>query len=63
MDIADLIQAIQETDNVALKTIYQNLLEGSKNHLRAFMALMQQQGIGYEAQFIEQSLFDAILEF
>jgi len=39
---------------------YQSLLEGSKNHLRSFIGLLQQQGVSYDPQFISQELFDAI---
>jgi len=60
-DILDLMNAIKGTKNLALKTTYQNLLEGSKNHLRAFVGLLKNQGIGYNPQFISQDLFDAIL--
>lgn len=63
MDIADLINAIDETDNIGLKTTYQSLLEGSKNHLRAFNRLMLKQGITYEPVYISQKLFDAIINF
>jgi hypothetical protein len=40
MDIRDLLDAIADTDEAALKTTYQNLLEGSKSHLRAFVKLL-----------------------
>jgi len=60
-DILDLMNAIKGTKNLALKTTYQNLLEGSKNHLRAFVGLLKNQGIEYNPQFISQELFDAIL--
>jgi hypothetical protein len=35
-DIADLEQALAETDNADLEQLYGNLLRGSQNHLRAF---------------------------
>ncbi|UOA08658.1 DUF2202 domain-containing protein [Methylobacter sp. S3L5C] len=60
-DILDLMNAIAATKNLALKTTYQNLLEGSKNHLRAFVGLLKNQGLKYTPQFISQELFDAIL--
>ena len=53
--------AIEATSNLALKTTYENLLEGSKNHLCAFAGLLQNQGIEYNPQYIDQALFDAIL--
>ena len=61
MDIRDLLDAIASTNNLGLQATYQNLLEGSKNHLRAFVGLLQNQGVDYEPQYIDQELFDAIL--
>lgn len=61
MDIRDLQAAIEATDIAALKTTYQNLLEGSKNHLRAFVELLQDLGVGYEPKAIDPVLFDAIV--
>lgn len=61
MDIRDLSAAIKATNNLALKTTYQNLLEGSKKHLSAFVGKLQQQKITYKPKYISQALFDAIL--
>jgi hypothetical protein len=36
MDIKDLIERIEQTDNPDIKTVYENLKRGSENHLRAF---------------------------
>lgn len=63
MDIQDLMAAIEETDKLSLQTTYQNLLEGSKNHLRAFVGLLEQQGVTYQPDYIDQDLFDAIINF
>jgi len=62
MDIRDLQLAIEATNNLGLKITYQNLMEGSKNHLRAFVGQLRKQGLDYSPQYIEQALFDAILE-
>jgi len=61
LDIYDLKVAIEATNNVALKTTYESLLEGSKNHLRSFIGLLQQQGEDYKPQYIDEVLFDAII--
>ena len=61
MDIKDLLDAIASTNNLGLQATYQNLLEGSKNHLRTFVGLLQKQGVDYEPQYIDQDMFDAIL--
>jgi hypothetical protein len=62
VDIQDLMNALAHTNNLALKTTYENLLEGSKNYLHAFVGLLQKQGIKYRPQYKDQDLFDAILE-
>ena len=36
MDIKDLIERIEQTDNPDIKLVYENLKQGSENHLRAF---------------------------
>ncbi len=36
LDIKDLIERIEQTDNPDIKSIYENLKRGSENHLRAF---------------------------
>lgn len=61
VDIDDLRNAIDETDNEDLQTIYGNLLRGSRNHLRAFAGEIERQGAVYEAQFLEQDDVDDIL--
>lgn len=36
MDIKDLIERIELTDNPDIKAVYENLKQGSENHLKAF---------------------------
>jgi len=61
VDIRDLQIAIENTDISYLKTTYGNLLEGSKNHLRAFVRQLDQAGVTYEPQFIDPVLYEAII--
>jgi hypothetical protein len=61
MDIADLLAALAATTNPALQTTYQNLLAGSKNHLRAFASRLQALGQEYTPQCIDPVLFDAVV--
>jgi len=63
MDIRDLMAAIEATNNLELKITYQNLLEGSKHHLRAFVRLLKNNGFEYSPEYIDQALYEAILEF
>lgn len=61
MDIADLLAAVETTDNPDLKMTYGNLLAGSKNHLRIFVGLLRSLGADYTPQYIDPVLFDAIM--
>lgn len=36
IDIKDLTERIEQTDNPDIKSVYENLKQGSENHLRAF---------------------------
>ena len=36
IDIKDLVERIEQTDNPDIKAVYENLKQGSENHLRAF---------------------------
>jgi len=61
LDIADLEIAIAETDKPDLRRVYSNLLRGSENHLRAFVAWLAGQDETYTPQFISQERFDEII--
>ncbi len=61
-DIADLQRAIAETVNEDIATLYQNLLKGSRNHLRAFDELLAANGVDYAATMLTQAEYDAIAD-
>ncbi len=61
MDIADLLAAIESTNHPILKRTYENLLEGSKNHLRAFVGALRSAGADYTPTHIDPLLFATIL--
>lgn len=48
-DIADIAKAMTETDQPDILRVYENLLSGSRNHLRAFVAAIEASGIPYTA--------------
>lgn len=62
MDIRDLRLAIEVTDEPPLLGAYTNLLAGSRNHLRAFVAHITALGVDYVAQVLDQADVDAIIE-
>ncbi len=61
VDIFDLLNDLEETDNLDIQTVFQNLMKGSRNHLRAFNSLLVANGVTYAPQFISQDLFDSII--
>jgi hypothetical protein len=62
IDILDLQEALDETENPDIQRVYQNLLRGSENHLRAFTStLLQQTGETYQPQYLDVSAYDGIL--
>ncbi|SDX14391.1 DUF2202 domain-containing protein [Thiocapsa roseopersicina] len=62
VDIEDLQLAIEETDNADLQNAYENLMRGSRNHLRAFVAEIERAGVVYEAQHLDPAIVDVILD-
>jgi len=61
IDMVDIQHAIDVTTHLDVVTAYQNLLEGSKNHLRAYVRALSAQGFDYAPQYLSQQLFDAIM--
>ena len=61
ISILDLREYRAETDDEDLQMVYENLLRASRNHLRVFTTLLQQQGETYENKYLSQDLFDEIV--
>ena len=61
MDIHDLQQMLGRTDNTDLKIVYQNLMKGSRNHLRAFHRQLVKYDLSYTPQYITQAEYDEIV--
>jgi hypothetical protein len=61
IDMVDIQHAIDVTNHIDVVVAYQNLLEGSKSHLRAYVNTLAKQGDIYVPQYINQELFDAIM--
>ena len=55
-DIKDLQEAIAEasqgSNQAAVLQVYNNLMAGSRNHLRAFVTALANQGVAYQAQVL-----------
>jgi hypothetical protein len=61
LDMIDLNKYIGLTDKSDIKQVYGNLLDGSENHLRAFVKVLKNQGVTYEPFFLSQQEFDDII--
>ncbi|MBN1314998.1 MAG: DUF2202 domain-containing protein [Anaerolineales bacterium] len=61
LDIYNLQNSIVLTDNADMEHVYQNLMNGSYNHLRSFVSGIEMQGGTYQAQYLSQAEVDAIL--
>lgn len=61
LDMRDITVQKAGIDNAEILMVYDNLLRGSRNHLRAFMKVLVQQGGSYVPQYISQAEFDAIV--
>ena len=61
-DILDLQERLAATGNADIQRVYKNLLAGSENHLRAFVANLENRtGETYEPQYLSQAAYDTII--
>ena len=61
VDIEDLHVYVDATDSSDITTVYQRLLMGSQNHLRAFTSQLSAAGVEYVPTVLDPDLYDAIL--
>lgn len=61
VDIVDLEIRTARTDNQDIQLIYENLMKGSRNHLRSFVANLEKQNVIYVPKYLSQEEFDAII--
>jgi hypothetical protein len=61
LDIADLQKQITLTDNEDIKLVYENLMRGSRNHLRSFVSQLTSRGIAYSPHYMSQAEFETII--
>lgn len=62
VDMRDIQAAIENSDHSDIVQTYENLLRGSRNHLRAFVRTIESLGAVYEAQVLSQTEVDAIVD-
>ncbi len=61
LDIYDLEERLKTTNNEDIKMLYENLKEGSYNHLRAFTRQLELQGETYTPEYITQEEYEMII--
>lgn len=62
IDIRDLQTRIASIDNADILQVFNNLLNGSNNHLRAFVSTLKiQTGEIYQSQYLSSDVYQAIL--
>lgn len=62
VDILDIQKIIDEhVDNEDVIFVYDNLINGSYNHLRAFVKNLTRQGILYEPQLLREDIYNGII--
>lgn len=62
IDILDLEQSISQASQPDIALVYENLLNGSQNHLRSFVSMLQNQaGETYQPQYMSQEAYQSIL--
>jgi hypothetical protein len=62
IDILDLEERIAQTDTADIRRVYENLMKGSGNHLRAFASnLDRRAGETYQPQYLSQAAYESIV--
>ena len=61
LDIVDLREALLSVEHASLTRVYENLMRGSRNHLRSFVSFLAEEGATYEPQYLTQEEFDEIV--
>ncbi|WP_457756364.1 DUF2202 domain-containing protein [Thermodesulfatator indicus] len=61
MDIYDLQQELKKADNEDIRIVYQNLMKGSRNHLRTFGSWLEKMGVPYTPQYLSKEEFAKIV--
>ena len=62
IDILDLEERIAQTNRADIKLVYENLMKGSRNHLRAFVSTLEKrEGETYQPQYLSQAAYEVIV--
>ena len=61
IDILDIKEYILQTDDKVIIGVYENLLAGSGNHLRAFVSGLSKRGVTYEPAYLTLEQYEAVI--
>lgn len=61
VDIADLEEYLAHTTSEDITRVYENLLRGSRNHLRAFVSQLEAAGVDRSPHLLEAGDYESIL--
>ena len=63
VDIADLLKSVEKLneENGDIKMVYENLIKGSENHLRAFVRNINNRGVTYSPEVLELDHYNKII--
>ena len=62
IDILDLEKHLKQTDKADIILVYENLLKGSRNHLRSFVSTLEKQtGEVYSPQYLSPDAYQEII--
>ncbi len=61
LDIYDLENWINNTDNEDITLVYENLMKGSRNHMRSFVRMLNSYGVNYTPQYISSEEYEQII--
>jgi len=61
IDILDIEERMAQTDREDILLVYANLMNGSENHLRAFVSNLQRLGHEYSPQYLSREEYDGII--
>ena len=61
VDIVDIQERADTTEEEAITLVYDNLIRGSRNHLRAFVRVLEREGKDYSPRHLSQAEYDDII--
>mgnify|MGYP001818064410 CR=1 FL=1 len=61
LDIYDLQRMLAHTSKTDLIAVYEDLMKGSRNHLRSFCGLLAAMAETYAAQYLTQDTVDDLI--